>query len=97
MLINLCSLTSREKEIMQRLGEHHSDIILTKDNMIKLASIFQRIISDVPVIIIGETGIGKTILIRYLATLIERKVWTINVHAGLTEEQIYFAVQRALD
>ena len=62
--------------------------------MIKLARIFQRIMSGVPVIIIGETGIGKTILVRYLATLLDHKVSIINIHAGLTEFQIYEAVSR---
>ena len=50
------------------------DIILTRDNIIKMAIIYQRIVGNIPLIIMGETGVGKTILIKYLAKLIEGKI-----------------------
>ena len=32
----------------------------------------------------GETGVGKTILIKYLTKLIDGQIYTLDVHAGLT-------------
>ena len=58
--------------------------MLTKDNVIKIAIIFLRIMAKIPVIIMGETGVGKTILIQYLSELISGQIETLNVHAGLT-------------
>lgn len=42
----------------------------------------------IPVIIMGETGVGKTILIQYLSQLIEGQIETLNVHAGLSQQNI---------
>lgn len=63
-------------------------MVLTKDNVIKLAVIHLRIKSGVPVIIMGETGVGKTILIKYLATLIQGNIQILNVHPGLSQQDI---------
>ena len=62
--------------------------MLTKDNVIKMAVIFLRIKSGVPVLIMGETGVGKTILVKYLSTLIQEKIEILNVHPGLSQQDI---------
>ncbi len=36
----------------------------------------------------GETGVGKTILVKYLSCLIDGAIFTLNVHAGLTQNEI---------
>ena len=36
----------------------------------------------------GETGVGKTILVKYLSSLIDGAVFTLNVHGGLTQNEI---------
>jgi MoxR-like ATPase len=33
----------------------------------------------------GETGIGKTAVLNYLADVIDADFFTFNVHAGITE------------
>jgi hypothetical protein len=33
----------------------------------------------------GETGIGKTVILSYLANVIDANFSTMNVHAGKTE------------
>ena len=45
---------------------------LTSDNMMKMLAIFMRFRSDIPVVIMGETGCGKTRLIRYMCDLIRK-------------------------
>ena len=38
--------------------------VLTADNILKMVLIIQRIRAGIPVIVMGETGCGKTSLIR---------------------------------
>ena len=48
-----------------------------------------RVRSNIPVILMGETGCGKTSLIKYLAKkLLEVQIHTIDFHAGITAEYI---------
>jgi len=42
-----------------------------------------RIISGIPIIIIGETGIGKTALIDLLSAIMNVNFKKLEVHAGL--------------
>ena len=68
---------------------------LTLDNVLKMALIFQRIEAHIPVIIMGETGCGKTSLVRYLAKTCEVPLHVFNLHAGVKEEQIVkFVLQK---
>jgi MoxR-like ATPase len=36
----------------------------------------------------GETGVGKTSLVEYLGKIIDAECLTLNIHAGVTEEDI---------
>ena len=61
---------------------------LTPDNILKMILIILRVRVNVPVIIMGETGCGKTSLVRYLANTCGVKLCTFNFHAGRSEEEI---------
>ena len=61
---------------------------LTPDNILKMILIILRVRVNVPVIIMGETGCGKTSLVRYLANTCGVLPCTLNVHAGISEEDI---------
>ena len=61
---------------------------LTPDNILKMILIILRVRVNVPVIIMGETGCGKTSLVRYLANTCGVLSYTLNVHAGISEEDI---------
>jgi midasin (ATPase involved in ribosome maturation) len=51
--------------------------------------IYLRVISKVPVIIMGETGCGKTSLIRFFSQNILNDFLEIfNIHAGITSKII---------
>ncbi|KAK3713135.1 hypothetical protein QZH41_001214 [Actinostola sp. cb2023] len=54
-----------------------------------MALIIQRMQANIPVIIMGETGCGKTSLVRYLAHTCAIPFEVFSVHAGITEEQIF--------
>ncbi|CAG8518032.1 9622_t:CDS:10, partial [Cetraspora pellucida] len=61
---------------------------LSVDNLIKMALILLRARADIPVIVCGEAGCGKTSLIGFLSQVVEVKFKSLNLHAGVTEENI---------
>jgi replication-associated recombination protein RarA len=53
-----------------------------------MALIYLCIASGRPVILMGETGIGKTALINLMANIMEAEYDILNIHAGITERDI---------
>ncbi|XP_040012185.1 E3 ubiquitin-protein ligase rnf213-alpha isoform X2 [Xiphias gladius] len=73
---------------------------LTTDNILKMLAIHMRFRCGIPVIIMGETGCGKTRLIKFLCELRKSGVASENmklvkVHGGTTSEMIYNKVREA--
>ena len=62
-LKNIC-LTPNSNN--QKIYEQCKDFVFTMDNFVKMILIYLRIKSDVPLILLGETGCGKTLLIKTL-------------------------------
>ncbi|XP_033124618.1 uncharacterized protein LOC117122951 [Anneissia japonica] len=74
-----------KKEKLQALRQNYA---LTPDNLLKMILVHMRIKAHIPVIIMGETGCGKTTLITYLARICEVAFEILNLHAGISEENI---------
>ncbi|XP_053405686.1 uncharacterized protein LOC123566607 [Mercenaria mercenaria] len=72
----------------EKLRDMSKDYALTPDNLLKMVLIMMRVQSKVPILIMGETGCGKTSLIRYLACICEVPFRVINIHAGLYKKEI---------
>lgn len=70
------------------LNEMSKQYALTPDNLLKMVLIILRIQGHQPVIIMGETGCGKTSLIRFLSTICQIDFHVLSIHAGVTEETI---------
>ncbi|XP_013361468.1 PREDICTED: E3 ubiquitin-protein ligase RNF213 isoform X2 [Chinchilla lanigera] len=73
---------------------------LTTDNMLKILAIEMRFRCGIPVIIMGETGCGKTKLIKFLSDLRRAGANTdtmklVKVHGGTTPTMIYRSVNEA--
>ncbi|KTG00736.1 hypothetical protein cypCar_00028018 [Cyprinus carpio] len=73
---------------------------LTTDNMLKMLAIHMRFRCGIPVIIMGETGCGKTRLIKFLCEMHRSGVATDNmklvkVHGGTSSDMIYTKVREA--
>uniref|UniRef100_A0A480YR07 E3 ubiquitin-protein ligase RNF213 n=1 Tax=Sus scrofa TaxID=9823 RepID=A0A480YR07_PIG len=73
---------------------------LTTDNMLKILAIEMRLRCGIPVIVMGETGCGKTRLIRFLSDLRRGGANTdtmklVKVHGGTTADMIYSKVREA--
>ena len=76
---------------LKSIEEIVGDYIFTSDNFIKMILILLRIRENIPVIMMGETGCGKTSLIRKLSELINNgksMMEILNIHAGITDEEI---------
>ncbi len=68
--------------------ELKDDYVFTYDNFIKMIMINMRMSARVPLIIMGETGCGKTSLIRALASLKRADMIIFNIHAGIDNNKI---------
>ena len=75
----------------EELKYYSNSYVFTADNFIKLILILTRVRANIPVIMMGETGCGKTSLLRVLSKLQnqgELKMKIKNIHAGIEEEDI---------
>jgi len=62
---------------------------LTMDNFFKMCLIIQRAICRIPIVIMGESGVGKTALTTFLVeSVLEEELLCFNVHAGVNEDTI---------
>ena len=80
-----------KKSLFSILDQDNINYVITEDNYKKMVLLYFRIKANVPVIIMGETGCGKTSLIIKLSQLLnngENVVQIINIHPGITEEEI---------
>ena len=69
-----------------------NEYVFTEDNFVKMALILLRIRANIPVIMMGETGCGKTSLIRKLSEMLNNgsinKMKILNIHAGINDKDI---------
>ena len=74
--------------------------IFTPDNFIKMILILLKIRANIPVILMGETGCGKTSLIKMLFKLLnngdEKKIKIFKIHAGITDKDIIDFIKNEL-
>ena len=71
--------------------------IFTCDNFLKSIFILLRIRGKTPFILLGETGCGKTSLIKILALLKNVKLKILNIHSGITENNIITFMNEVFD
>ena len=91
-------LTNKEKtqdqikDKIKSLEEIAFDYAFTSDNYIKIILILLRLRANIPVIMMGETGCGKTALIKKLSELKNNgernQMKILNIHAGTTDDDI---------
>jgi len=70
---------------------------LTHDNLLKMVLILLRIRANVPVIIMGETGCGKTSLVRHLAVTCNIHFKQFSIHAGIAAKEIVDEIDQIND
>ena len=79
----------KDKKTMKEIAGSY---VFTADNFVKMVLILLRIRANIPVIMMGETGCGKTSLIRKLSEFINNgstdKMKILNIHAGVNDNDI---------
>ena len=75
---------------------------LTLDNCLKLMAIYMRFACDLPVVVMGETGCGKTRLIKFYSDLYQipkvdnlQHIIHFKVHGGITAQEIERVIDKA--
>ena len=77
-----------KKSLISILKENDNNYIINDDNFVKIVLIIYRIKANIPTIIMGDTGCGKTFLLTKLNQLLnngETTIETINLHPGIME------------
>ena len=96
------------KSLLSIISEENNNYVITNDNFKKMILLIYRILADVPVIIMGETGCGKTTLITKLNQIInngKKNLEIININPALTykdlceimDEQNKIAIEQSED
>ena len=86
-IFNLKMSVEEIKLQCEKLGNY----IFVSDNFIKMVRILLNIEAKIPVILMGETGVGKTKLLEMLAALYgngKPKWHKLQIHAGITDQKI---------
>ncbi|ETO07611.1 hypothetical protein RFI_29780, partial [Reticulomyxa filosa] len=73
------------KKLCEGEFEHY---VLTYDNILKMAAILFNIRSNLPTVLMGETGCGKTALIRYLACATDTELEAVDIHGEKCKERL---------
>ena len=84
-------LVYKEYKIKKAIKSTFDDYIFTFDNFLKMALIFLRIRAGIPTILMGETGCGKTYLIKMLSLIYgqsPKSMYIKKFHAGITDNDI---------
>jgi len=89
ILLRITKTTTKK----ERLTDTDNFYALTPDNLLKMVLIYMRIRANIPVVIMGETGCGKTSLVRFLAHTCDTKFEHFSIHAGVTDSMIRDKVQ----
>ncbi|KAL4475077.1 hypothetical protein ABPG74_001773, partial [Tetrahymena malaccensis] len=81
--------TKKNNENLQKIL---SNFVFSPDNAFKMVLMSFRIQAGLPVIIMGETGIGKTYCIKLLAQLMKYEFRVIEIDSGLQVDKIVNAI-----
>ena len=96
IIFNLDSLGNEGiKNLCKKLGNY----IFVSDNFIKMIRILLNIHANIPVILMGETGVGKTKLLEVLIHLYDKGNcnWEeLKIHAGITDKEIVSFIDKII-
>ena len=70
--------------------------VITVDNLLKMLSISMRMKCGLPVIVMGETGCGKSSLMRSMCAVLGWRLHTLNIHGGMDDANVIAWVEGVL-
>lgn len=88
------SVSSPEIELYNSLS-HSSEIVWTKAMLRLYVLVAHAIRNNEPILLVGETGCGKTTVCQMLADAFSKKLYTINAHQN-TETGDFIGAQRPI-
>jgi len=97
---NKCNNKKLKKKLVikKSLEKIAKNYIFTPDNFLKMILILLRIRANMPVIMMGETGCGKTSLIKKLSEMLNngslKNMKILNIHAGINDKDIINFLER---
>ena len=106
LLFDLLDLCGAENEIKQeeyriKIEEKFPTYIFTTDNYIKMIHILMKTRARIPIIMIGETGCGKTSLIKMLSLIKNKgenfRMKILNIHQSVDDEEISNFLKKAME
>ena len=79
--------------------DYFKNYVFTKDNFVKIALLFLRIRAGIPTILMGETGSGKTYMIRLFSLIYGQNthIYKLNFHSGTTDKDVIDFIQRTIN
>ncbi|KAJ5068534.1 hypothetical protein M0811_02467 [Anaeramoeba ignava] len=84
------------KKLSKEHQENKSKYTFTTDNFLKMLFIQYKLFARLPVILLGETGCGKTSLITYLCeTVMNQKLKLLTIHGKIKRKEIFNFVENA--
>ena len=95
----LFDLNSMSKDRLKEICSKAGNYIFVCDNFIKMVRILLNIEAKIPVILMGETGVGKTKIFEMLSTLYGKGNlnWKkLEIHAGITDEDIVNFIEKII-
>ena len=98
--IEILNLPYTKEKLMTIIEEKNNNYVITNDNFKKMVLLVYRIIANVPVIIMGDTGCGKTSLITKLNQILnggKTTLYIINIHPGYDDEKLCKKMDKAND
>lgn len=92
ILSGLTGIKRTKEEGQKLLGGNYC---LTTDNLLKMLAIIMRLRSGLPVVLSGECGCGKTMLIEYLCAWMNFQFLVLDLHGGTKEHEICSLIDTA--
>jgi len=97
-LIDLLHAANGDTALARRNNQADThEYVFTVDNLVKMLCLHQRLRSGLPAVLMGETGCGKTALIAALARALGIPLRLLNIHGGITSDDIEVFVQGVIE
>ena len=93
-ILDLCGAENdvKQKDYAEKIKKIFPTYVFTTDNYIKMIHILMKTRARIPIIMMGETGCGKTSLIKMLSLIKNKgnnlRMKILNIHQGIGDKEI---------
>ena len=92
ILGKITGITKTKEEVQ---GVDGGKFCITYDTLLKIVAIYTRLRCNIPVILMGECGCGKTALLRYVTNYLDIPLISLDIHGGTTAADITAKIDEA--